>query len=183
METSGGAAPDEGAPAAGAAASAVAPASSAPKGPGHKEFSGTYEGRIEPSGRLIIPAPFRYAFTEDECRLWAQPNEYVGIYTRTGFNRFVNAMLAQQPADIAADPKIRMNMYSRAPDVPIDRQYRIVLPPKVRDAVPLGEEVVFLGSIEMIRVMPAESYEQVAEDSRIVDLMIQGWGGLPVEDS
>lgn len=179
MEPLGGAAPDEGAPAAGATAAAVAPAGSALPVFGHVEFSGTYEGKIEPSGRLIIPAPFRYAFADGFAQLWAQPDEYIGIYTRQGFNEALDAKLAALPADFPVDPQLRLNIYAAAPKVPIDRQSRIVVPPALRELVPLAEDVLFAGSVELIRVMSRKSGDKAAQDARIYDVMNQGWGGLP----
>lgn len=182
MEAMGGAAPAEGAPAAGAT---TATAEAAPAGTGlpifgHVEFSGTYEGRLEASGRLIIPAPFRYAFTDGEAQLWAQPGEHIAIYTRTGFNEALDAKFENVPPEML-DPQLRLNIYAAAPKVPIDRQSRLVLPPALRELVQLGEEIVFAGSVEFIRVMSRESAEDAAAKARMYDVMNQGWGGLPTK--
>jgi DNA-binding transcriptional regulator/RsmH inhibitor MraZ len=182
MEAQGGAAPAEGAPAAGAttATAEAAPAGSGLPVFGHVEFSGTYEGKLEPSGRLIIPAPFRYAFADGTAQLWAQANEHVAIYTRQGFNEALDAKLANVPAEMV-DPMLRINIYSSAPKVPIDRQYRLVIPPAIRELVPLGEEIVFAGSVEFIRVMSRESGDDAAMKARMYDVMNQTWGGLPTK--
>lgn len=147
---------------------------------GHVEFSGTYEGKLEPSGRLIIPAPFRYAFPDGTAQLWAQPDEHVAIYTRQGFNAALDAKFENVPPDML-DPKLRLNIYSAAPKVPIDRQSRLVLPPSIRELVPLGEEIVFAGSVEFIRVMTRDSAQAAIENARMYDVMNQGWPGLPTK--
>jgi len=144
---------------------------------GHIEFSGSYDGKLEPSGRLIIPVPFRHAFTEGSAYLWPQPDVHVGIYTRLGFNETVDAQLAKVPADML-DPQLRIDIYSNAPQVPIDKQFRLVIPPAIRELVPLGEEIVFAGSIESIRVMTRDTSAQVANKARMFNVMNQGWGGL-----
>lgn len=179
MEAQGGAAPAEGAPAAGAttATAEAAPAGSGLPVFGHVEFSGTYEGKLEPSGRLIIPAAFRYAFTEGTAQLWAQPDEHIAIFTRQGFNAWVDDLLASQPAELF-DPSLRTDVYAAAPKVPIDRQFRLVVPPSLRDLVPLGEDIVFAGTLEQIRVRTRQGGEQSADRARTLGLMARSHPGL-----
>ncbi len=129
-----------------------------------------------------LPAAFRHAFTTGEAMLWAQPDEYIAIYTRTGFDRSVEAKLANLPKDMRElAPTLRTDIYAATPTVTIDRQFRLVVPPRVRDQVRLGEDVVFAGSIEFIRVMTREDGEESAQRARMLAVMNQTWDGLPTD--
>ena len=185
MEPLGGAAPDEGVTAAGAttAQAGAAPAGSGLPVFGHLPFSGTYDGKIEPSGRLILPAAFRHAFSVGgEVMVWAQPGEYIALYTRTGFQKSLEAKFAVMPEDMREmHPTLRTDIYAATPAVTIDSQFRFVVPPRVRDEVSLGDDVVFAGSIEFIRVMTRDAGEEAAQRARLLAFMNQTWDGLPTD--
>lgn len=182
MEAQGGAAPAEGAPAAGAttATAAAAPAGTGLPAFGHAEFSGHAEARLEPSGRVIIPAAFRYAFTEDRIPIRPKTGDFLALYTRAGFNQFLDKALASQP-DKLLDPRLRVDAYALVDKVAVDRQWRIVIPPKMRDEVELGDEVVFVGALESLKIMSPEKAEEVFERARMVNVLLDSWSGLPTD--
>jgi hypothetical protein len=146
MEISGGEAlapePEAGRSAGGTAQAVLAePAPSRLPAFGHEPFSGWANGRLEPNGRLIIPAAFRYAFTEGLLYLRARRSECLVAYTPTAFRLLVDDALASNSGGVV-DPRMRQDVYMFAPKATIDRQFRVVLPAELRaGAVRRGDRV------------------------------------------
>lgn len=144
---------------------------------GHAEFSGHYDARIEPSGRVIIPSAFRYAFSEGVAVARPKAGDFLALYSRAGFNQFIDEALARQPEKML-DPRLRADAYAMAPKLTIDRQWRVVISQDQRDAVGLGEDVVFVGALEALKIMTPEKAEEVLERARMVDVILDSWDGL-----
>lgn len=186
MEVSGGEAlapePEEGRSAGGAAAAVLAertptrlPAF------GHEPFSGWVHGRLEPNGRLIIPATFRYAFTEGLLYLRARRDECLVAYTPTAFRLLVDDALSANSGGVV-DPRMRQDVYMFAPKASIDRQFRVVLPAELRELVPFGEEIVFGGQVEALHIYPAEGFGRIQDQRRdAFDLLLDSHPGLSTD--
>ncbi len=144
---------------------------------GHVEFSGHAEARLEPNGRVIIPSAYRYAFSEGVAVARPKAGDFLALYSRPGFNQFIDEAIARQP-DLVLDPKLRGDAYAMAPKLTIDRQWRVVIPQEYRDEVGLGEDVVFIGAIESLKIMTPEKAEEVFERARMVNVILDSWGGL-----
>ncbi|HMS89218.1 MAG TPA: hypothetical protein PKE56_12275 [Acidimicrobiales bacterium] len=185
MEISGGEAlapePEAGRSAGGPAQAVLAePAPSRLPAFGHVPFSGWANGRLEPNGRLIIPAAFRYAFTEGLLYLRARRSECLVAYTPTAFRLLVDDALASNSGGVV-DPRMRQDVYMFAPKATIDRQFRVVLPAELRELVPFGEEIVFGGQVEALHIYPAETFGPIQERRDAFDLLLDSHPGLSTD--
>jgi DNA-binding transcriptional regulator/RsmH inhibitor MraZ len=147
---------------------------------GHVPFSGWVNGRLEPNGRLIIPAAFRYAFTEGLLYLRARRTECLVAYTPTAFRLLVDDALATNSGGVV-DPRMRQDVFMFAPKASIDRQFRVVLPSELRELIPFGEEVVFGGQIEALHIYPAETFARIRERRDAFDLLLDSHPGLSTD--
>lgn len=185
MEISGGEAlapePDQGRSAGAARAAVLAePPSGALPAFGHEPFSGWVGGRLEPNGRLIIPAAFRYAFTERLLYLRARRQECLMAYTPKAFRLLVDDAIAAQGGGVV-DPRMRQEAYMFAPKASIDSQFRVVVPTDLRELVPFGEEIVFGGQVEALHIYPAAAFAKVEERRDALDLLLDGHSGLSTD--
>jgi MraZ protein len=147
---------------------------------GHHPFSGTYRSRLEASGRLALPAAFKFAFA-DAALVRAHRTEHLMLWTPLGFEAVVDAMEAKSPGGLL-DPKTRLRIFKSAPRISVDRQGRIVLPPELREQVGIAGEadVVLAGAVEAIEIWPAGRFdEEEAPKHDDVDLLFDTHSGLP----
>lgn len=134
-------------------------------------FKGTYRYRIDPKGRLPVPAAFRKGLAEgaerhlvvtvlDQCLAAYPPAEWARLEIQLGalpaFSREVKALTRV--------------LASRAVDCGLDGQGRILLPPALRQAAALGREAVVIGVLNRFEVWAPEAWEGFLRDSdRLLD--------------
>lgn len=146
---------------------------------GHVPFSGTYPTRLEPSGRLVLPSALRYAF-DGSARIRAHRGEYLMLTTPRAFDVIVDHLGAGSGEVL--HPRTRKRLYMSAPQVTIDRQSRLVIPPDLREQVGLGEDVILAGAIESIEIWPAARFaEAEAPTHDEADLLFDTFTGLPTD--
>lgn len=144
---------------------------------GHEPFQGYVQTKVEASGRLPIPAAFKYAFSGAGI-IRARRDQCLQLFTQQGFDAMVNFVQARHGG--ATDPATRARFYKFAPRVSIDRQSRVVLPEDLRHRVSITEDVILLGAIESVEIWDLATFEEhEAERADEVDLLLDGHGGLP----
>jgi MraZ protein len=134
-------------------------------------FKGTYRHKIDPKGRLPVPAPFRRSLAEagaptlvvtvlDQCLAAYPPVEWARL----------EAQLAALPAFSRPVKTLARMLTSRAADCALDGQGRILLPPALRAAAGLGREAVVVGVLNRIEIWGPEAWDAFLRDSeRILD--------------
>jgi MraZ protein len=149
---------------------------------GHEAFSGTYRTRLEANGRLVLPSALRGPLVAAGTgHVLPRRTECLFLFTPQGFETMVDDVAAKQGGGV--DPEARLLFFKAAPKVSVDRQARFVVPPELRARVGLeGEaEVVLAGAIERIEIWPARRFDdQEAQRMGLVDLLLDGHGGLPL---
>ena len=126
-------------------------------------FMGQYEHSIDAKGRIIIPAKYREDLGEnfvvtrglDGC-LFLYPNEE--------WQAFVDKL--QNLPSNQNTRKLQREFLSKAMDVSLDKQGRILIPSMLRTAAALEKEVVFVGMMNRVEVWDKERLEaqEIAED-------------------
>jgi MraZ protein len=153
-------------------------ASASPAAPafGHAAFSGNVAARLEPTGRLAIPAAYRHAFS-GQARMRAYRREYLMLWTDHAFDLVATTMATKGGL---IDPQARKNLYRATQPVAVDRQGRLVIPPDLRERVGLTDQVVVVGSIESLEIYSAEAFERLTalDDA---DLFFDTFDGLPTD--
>jgi MraZ protein len=134
-------------------------------------FKGTYHHKIDPKGRLPVPAAFRRTLTEqggggvvvtqlDQCLAAWPPAEWARL----------EAQLASLPAFSKPVKALTRLLVSRAGDCEIDVQGRILLPPPLRQAAGLARDVVVVGVLNRFEVWSPEAWNSFLKDSeRLLD--------------
>jgi MraZ protein len=126
-------------------------------------FKGTYRHRIDPKGRLPVPAAFRRALGGD--RLVATPlDQCVACYPLPEWAR-LEAQLAALPAFSKPVKALTRLLASRAVDCELDVQGRILLPAALRMPAGLAHEVVVVGVLNRFEVWEPDAWSSFVRDS------------------
>ncbi len=109
-------------------------------------FRGRYFHTIDPKGRVSIPAKFREALGDGSAgRLVVVPNEHsLEVHPLEEWQR-VEARVREQSMFHPDVRKISRLYISKARDVDLDAQGRILIPPEVRMEAGLVKEVTLVG--------------------------------------
>jgi MraZ protein len=130
----------------------------------HMIFAGEYEHRIDPQGRVAIPARFKMAFI-DGIVLGRGYDNCLVIYTPEEWDR-AGSEISQQPNTSASARKLARLTFSGAFVGTLDRSGRVVVPVQLREYAGLGEDVVIAGTGRFIEIWSAAAW---AEERRILD--------------
>jgi MraZ protein len=127
-------------------------------------FAGEYEHRIDPQGRVAIPARFKMAFI-DGIVLGRAYDNCVVAYTPEEWERAASD-ISQQPSTSASARKLARLTFSGAFVGTLDRSGRVVVPVQLREYAGLGEDVIIVGTGRFIEIWSAAAW---AEERRTLD--------------
>ena len=129
-------------------------------------FKGTYNHRIDPKGRLPVPAAFRRALAGTGApELVATPlDQCVAFYPRDEWTR-LETQLRALPAFSGPVKALTRLLASRAVDCALDVQGRILLPAALRAPAGLAHEVVVVGVLNRFEVWAPETWNDFVRDS------------------
>ena len=126
-------------------------------------FKGTYRHRIDPKGRLPVPAAFRRALGGEA--LVATPlDQCVACYPLAEWAR-LEAQLAALPAFSKPVKALTRLLASRAVDCVLDVQGRILLPAALRAGAGLAQEAVVVGVLNRFEVWEPDAWSGFVRDS------------------
>ena len=124
-------------------------------------FAGEFEHRIDPQGRISIPARFRSAY-EDGIVLNKAYDHCVSIYTHDEWQTVAES-LASQPANMGSARRLNRLTFSGAYPTQLDRSGRVLVPPQLREYAGLGENVVLVGTGRFFELWDRSAWEQERE--------------------
>ncbi len=127
-------------------------------------FAGEYEHRIDPQGRVAIPARFKMAFI-DGIVLGRAYDNCVVVYTPEEWDRAASET-SQQPSTSASARKLARLTFSGAFAGTLDRSGRVVVPIQLREYAGLDEDVVIVGTGRFIEIWSVAAW---AEERRVLD--------------
>lgn len=134
-------------------------------------FKGTYPHKIDPKGRLPVPAAFRkWLHAQGAERVVLTPlDQCVAAYPPAEWER-LEAQLTALPALSRQVKAITRLLASRAVDCELDVQGRILLPPALRAAAGLGREAVVVGVLNRFELWEPGRWETfLRESERLLD--------------
>ena len=120
-------------------------------------FMGQYEHSIDAKGRVIIPAKYR----EDLGESFVVTRGLDGclfLYPQEEWEAFV-AKLQQLPSN-QNTRTIQRQFLSKAMEVALDKQGRILVPALLRTSAALEKEVVFVGMMNRVEVWDKSRLEE-----------------------
>ena len=121
-------------------------------------FFGEQEHRVDPQGRISLPARFREAF-RGGIILTRGYDRCILVQTPTQWENFAS-QIATLPLNRIKNRRLRRVSFSAAYNLETDRQGRVLLPASLRQYAQIGEEVVIAGMGDFLEVWAKESWLQ-----------------------
>ena len=129
-------------------------------------FKGTYRHRIDPKGRLPVPAAFRRALAEegareivvtlfDQCLAGYAPGEWARL----------EQQLAALPTFSRPAKSLTRVLTSQAADCEMDVQGRVLLPAPLRRAAHLDREAVVVGVLNRFEIWAPKRWDVFLQES------------------
>ena len=122
------------------------------------QFHGEYQHRIDPQGRIAIPARFRDAF-KGGIFLTKGYDPCVWAFSPPSWEEWSQSIAAMSPNRRQARVLRRMT-FGGAFDLDLDRQGRVLLPQPLRRYASLREEVVLLGAGNYLELWDRQRWEE-----------------------
>ncbi len=121
-------------------------------------FVGRYEHSLDTKGRVILPAKFRATF-ERGGYLAENHEGCLALWTHGEFQRQMAGM--QEQAATGRTDRNRARLWaSNAQEVEIDRQGRMVIPPRLRQFARLESDVLVVGALDRIELWNPTLWEE-----------------------
>lgn len=129
-------------------------------------FKGTYPYKIDPKGRLPVPAPFRRALSEQGATTVVVTllDQCLAVYPPAEWQR-LEGQLRALPAFSKQAKALTRWLTSRAADCEMDVQGRILLPPHLRQAVGLERDAVVVGVLDRFEVWAPDTWDGFLRES------------------
>lgn len=126
-------------------------------------FLGTFEHTLDDRGRVALPARYRHEF-EDGAIITFLPEGGLALHDKPTFMEQA-AEVASKPATTIEGRRARRAFDSNSQEVELDRQGRILVPPRFRQMAGLNGAVVVVGRHECLEIWNPERWEQEIGES------------------
>lgn len=120
---------------------------------------------IDAKGRYIVPAKFRDDLGERFIIAKGQDG-CLYIYPLTAWEQTVEALKPQLRSD---DPEARAfarNFFSRAVEAELDKQFRVVLPPFLREYAAIEKDIVSVGMESRVEIWSKTAWDSFTAASQ-----------------
>lgn len=135
------------------------------------DFRGKYEHTIDDRGRVSLPARYRNEFAERVVLLLSEDG-CIEVYTEGGFNE-VASHTAVEPPTTREGRRARRGFYSDSYDTELDRQGRILIPPRLRQQAEVDGAVVIAGRKECLEIWNPGRLEETLQGARTAFSAVQ----------
>lgn len=146
-------------------------------------FKGTYPYKIDPKGRLPVPAAFRRALAEQGATTLVVTllDQCLAVYPPVEWQR-LEGQLRAMPAFSKQAKALTRWLTSRAADCEMDVQGRILLPPSLRQAVGLERDAIVVGVLDRFEVWAPDVWDAFLRESEklLDDVSVDIHWPLPV---
>lgn len=131
-------------------------------------FMGQYEHLIDTKGRIIIPAKYREELG-DTFVVTRGLDGCLFLYPQAEWAQFVEKL--QQLPSNQNTRKIQRQFLSKAMEVSLDKQGRILIPALLRTSAALEKEVTFVGMMNRIEVWDKNRLEaqEMQDDDEVLE--------------
>jgi MraZ protein len=131
-------------------------------------FFGTFEHSIDEKGRVNVPAKFRDTLrASGDDRLFItnfvfQNVHCLDVYPPAAWFRFLGRVQERPQLDPRIINVVQNYYLAGTQECQIDRQGRILIPPRLRDYAGLKKDAIFAGALEKFRIWDRDSFGPVS---------------------
>jgi transcriptional regulator MraZ len=129
-------------------------------------FRGTFAYRIDPKGRLPVPAPFRRALDKagEAGLVITLHDRCLAVYGESQWGRLEQQLLSLPPF-AKATSALKRRFASQAAEARLDVQGRILLPAPLRKAAGLASEVTVVGVLDRFEIWSPDAWTEALRES------------------
>lgn len=126
---------------------------------GFDPLLGLHRTNIEPNGRVVLPSALRYPYAGTVVLMpWA--GQFLMVQTPYVNHLVIEAMKGKARAQQGVVPPRRGKRAQHTSSrVSLDKQFRFVIPPELREMAGIEEQIVICGAGEAVEIWSAERYE------------------------
>lgn len=123
-------------------------------------FSGSTAARLDEKGRFVLPQQMRFGLVEEgvlEFSLALGLGGCLAIYRQSDIQKIVERFQAKQ--HLGKYQKFFTLFFSTLHQTTCDKVGRVIIPPTLKKAVGIKNEIVIAGVLNKIELWPKEHYE------------------------
>lgn len=123
-------------------------------------FNGSYVAKLDAKNRFVLPQPMRFGLVENgalEFSLALGLGGCLAIYRKTDIEKIVAKFQTKQ--HIARFQKFFTLFFSTLHHLSCDKVGRVIIPPILKKAVEIKNEIVVAGVLNKIELWPKEKYD------------------------
>jgi MraZ protein len=141
-------------------------------------FLGEFIHTLDEKGRLTIPAKFRDDLT-DGLVVTRGIDRCLAIYTMEEWEKLAEKVSALPVTDRLARAFRRL-VFANASDAVLDKQGRVLIPPRLREYAGLNGEAIVAGLNNYVEVWNPEAWGEERERVEGEDVNIEAWKALEI---
>lgn len=126
---------------------------------GFDPLMGLFPANIEPNGRVVLPSALRYPYAEAVVVMpWS--DQFLMIQTPQVNHLVIEDMKGKGKGQQGVVPSRRgKRAQHKSRRVSLDRQFRFVIPPELRELAGIEDQIVVCGAGECVEIWSPERYE------------------------
>ncbi len=133
-------------------------------------FLGEHDRSVDDKGRMFLPAKFREELGKSII-ITQGMDKCLYIFPESTWTEFARGLAQRNDSNVDVR-KLQRMFIGRAVSCDVDKQGRIVIPPKVRATVGISNNVTIVGMMNKLEVWDAQTYANEDLDTEEVqDLM------------
>ena len=128
-------------------------------------FRGNFPTKIDAQGRIKIPAAYRRIFEEKygtELYVTSTTGEYALIYPLSEWEQ-IESKLLEPPKLLPEKVKFLRHTNYYGQMVSMDRQGRVLIPPRLRERAEITNGVAVMGSLTYLQLWNRKRFESLLE--------------------
>lgn len=128
-------------------------------------FIGRIDAKVDPKGRVSVPAVFRRQLTEGEPLVGRMDagNRYLVVYGAGEWQQKVASLEARLDEWNEQDNDLLMQFVDDAVELTVDAQGRLLLPKQQKERIGISAEVTFVGMGTRFAIWDKQRYAENAE--------------------
>ncbi len=129
-------------------------------------FRGNFPTKIDAQGRIKIPAAYRRIFEEKygaELYVTSTTGQYALIYPLSEWEQ-IESKLLEPPKMLPEKIKFQRNTSYYGQMVSMDKQGRVLIPPRLRKRAEITNGVAVMGSLTYLQLWNRKRFESLLED-------------------
>lgn len=156
-------------------------------------FSGSAAVKLDEKNRFVLPQAMRHGLVEEgelKCTIALGLNGCLAIYRRSDIDEIVERFRKKQHSPRFA--KFFTLFFSTLYHTTCDAVGRLTLPPSLKAAAGVSQEIVVAGVLNKIEIWPKEVYNtelsrlmdaSAAEDGGLKEMLAEAFASLDAEES